>query len=248
MKGRPVFACLAVAAALAAGGCSGPAPGSVVRVRQANQPEMRMHSTAKMRYLVNLPEGYGRGGGRWPLLLFLHGSGEAGDDLERVKIHGPPRIAPARPGFAFIVVSPQAPSGSRWNADALAELLDHIAATYAVDEDRVYVTGLSMGGHGTWSLATEYPERFAAIAPICGGGDTARACRLKGVPVWAFHGARDDVVDPRASADMVAAVQACGGEARLSLDPEAGHDAWTRAYDDPELYRWLLSHRRKRPR
>lgn len=197
------------------------------------------------RYLLYLPKGYERGRKRWPLLLFLHGAGERGKDLELVKKHGPPKLIAEGQHFPFIVVSPQCPANQWWSNDVLAALLDNIVANYRVDESRVYVTGLSMGGYGTWALACEHPERFAAIAPICGGGNRLLAHRLKDVPVWAFHGAKDDVVPLAESERMVNAVKAAGGKAKLTVYPEAGHDSWTATYANPALYKWLLRHRKR---
>ncbi len=194
------------------------------------------------RYLLHLPKGYERGRKRWPLLLFLHGAGERGRDLELVKKHGPPRLIAEGHEFPFIVVSPQCPARQWWSNDVLSALLDEIIANYRVDERRVYLTGLSMGGYGTWGLACEHPERFAAIVPICGGGNRLLAHALKHVPVWAFHGAKDDVVPVAESEKMVAAVKAAGGRAKLTIYPDAGHDSWTATYANPALYKWLLRH------
>ena len=125
----------------------------------------------KLNYLLFLPEGYESSGEKkWPLMLFLHGAGESGNDLEKVKLHGPPKIVGHKKDFPFIVVSPQSP-GRGWNPDTLNALLDDVVAHNRVDPDRVYLTGLSMGGFGTWALAAAHPDRFAAIAPICGGGN-----------------------------------------------------------------------------
>lgn len=198
------------------------------------------------RYLLYLPKAYAAAPARrWPLLLFLHGSGERGDDLAKVKVHGPPKDLDLRDDFPFVVVSPQCPAEERWRADSLAALLDDVTRRLRVDPDRVYVTGLSMGGRGTWELALSYPERFAAIAPVCGGALPDRACRLKDVPVRAFHGAGDTVVPLAESERVVEAVRTCGGRAELVVYPEAGHDSWTAAYADPSLWDWLLSHRRR---
>ncbi|HPD14850.1 MAG TPA: prolyl oligopeptidase family serine peptidase [Planctomycetota bacterium] len=197
------------------------------------------------RYLLYLPKGYERGRRRWPLLLFLHGAGERGRDLELVKKHGPPRRLAEGHDLPFIVVSPQCPGGRWWSDDVLAALLDDVIAHHRVDERRVYLTGLSMGGYGAWSLACEHPERFAAIAPVCGGGNRLLAHKLKDVPVWAFHGAHDDVVPLAESEKMVKAVQAAGGKAKLTVYPHAGHDAWTATYANPDLYTWLLRHRKR---
>ena len=180
----------------------------------------------------------------WPLLLFLHGSGERGDDLAKVKVHGPPKQLDGRDDFPFVVVSPQCPEDQRWQADALAALLDDVTKRLRIDPDRVYVTGLSMGGRGTWDLAMSYPERFAAIAPVCGGALPDRACRLRDVPVRAFHGAKDPVVPLAESETVVDAVRKCGGTA-VVVYPDAGHDSWTATYAEPSLWDWLLSHRRR---
>jgi len=196
------------------------------------------------QYLVFLPKDYDRSRKRWPLLLFLHGAGERGKNLDLVKKHGPPKIVEREPDFPFVVVSPQCPAGEWWANDVLIALLDEVLEDYRVDPRRVYLTGLSMGGYGTWSLATACPERFAAIAPICGGGNRLLAYKLKDVPVWAFHGAKDDVVPLRESKKMADAVREAGGDIRLTVYPDAGHDSWTATYDDPELYKWLLAHKK----
>ena len=203
----------------------------------------------RVNYLLYLPESYPKSRKRWPLMLFLHGAGERGNDLEKVKMHGPPKlIAKEGKEFPFILVSPQCPEGEWWSSDreiaALNALLDDIEARYRVDVDRVYVTGLSMGGFGAWGLAVDNPGRFAAIAPICGGGDPARAERIKHLPVWAFHGAKDDTVPLKASQDMVDALKKAGGNVRFSVYPEAGHDLWTETYNNPEIYEWLLKQKR----
>ncbi|MCK4602381.1 MAG: prolyl oligopeptidase family serine peptidase [Phycisphaerae bacterium] len=198
----------------------------------------------KLRHILHLPAGY-PGRKRWPLMMFLHGAGERGDDLSQVAIYGPPKIAKKDKHFPFIVVAPQCPADRWWCIDDLLGLLDEVTAGCAVDRDRVYLTGMSMGGFGTWVLAARAPRRFAAIAPICGGGDPATARRLKDVPIWAFHGARDQTVPLRQSQQMVEAVRQIGGKAKLTVYPSAGHDSWTATYANPRLYTWMLKHRRK---
>jgi predicted peptidase len=198
-------------------------------------------------YLLHLPKDYGeKKDPKWPLILFLHGAGERGSDLSLVKKHGPPKLIDQGKEFPFIVVSPQCPANSWWpeQVDALTALLDEIQSKYAVDAERVYLTGLSMGGFGTWTLATRYPERFAALAPICGGGDRYLVSRLKNVPVWVFHGEKDPVVPVQASRDMVEALKRAGGNVQFTVYPEAQHDSWTETYNNPKLYEWFLSHRR----
>ena len=195
-------------------------------------------------YLLYVPEGYQPERGA-PLLLFLHGAGERGTELAKVKMHGPPKLIDGGVSMPFIVVSPLAPRGGGWDVDKLGQLLDAIESELAVDRTRVYVTGLSMGGFGAWGLAAKTPERFAAIVPICGGGDSAWGEALAEVPgIWAFHGALDQAVPLRLSEEMVGAVRAAGGNAKLTVYPKAGHDAWTETYDNEELYAWLLRHAR----
>jgi predicted peptidase len=203
---------------------------------------------ANMDYLLFLPKGYSEAGGQpWPLILFLHGAGERGHNLDKVRRHGLPSHLADWADFPAIVASPQCPPHTSWSNVLLLAFLDHLAGEVTVDLDRLYVTGMSMGGYATWSLAVADPSRFAAIAPVCGGGDPFQACRMKGVPVWAFHGADDDVVPLRASQEMVEALRDCGGDVRLTVYPHVGHDAWTPTYANPDLYGWLFSHARPSP-
>ena len=179
----------------------------------------------------------------WPLLLFLHGSGERGDDIARVKVHGPPEDR--RPNGRISRSSPfrrLLPADEDWDIAKLEAILDHIVARYRIDRSRIYLTGLSRGGHATWRWGAAQPGRFAAIVPVSGRGDPSQACKLKQTPLWAFHGDRDDIVTPFGSFAMVEAVRSCGGKPRLTIYPDTGHDAWTRTYDDPALYAWLLEH------
>lgn len=209
--------------------------------------ETTITKTVGCRYLLFLPEGYGQKQQSWPLILFLHGAGQRGDNLEQVKLHGPPKIVESDKDFPFIVVSPQCPADDWWSyhIDTLINLLDHIASQYDVDTKRIYLTGLSMGGYGAWDLSTKYPDRFAAVAPICGGGSLSAAFRLKDLPIWAFHGAKDELVSVKSSEDMVNTINACGGNAKLSIYPDAGHDSWTETYNNKELYDWFLKHKKK---
>jgi len=223
--------------------------------QQARSFTKKITRKVNAEYLLFLPKDYKTKATReWPLILFLHGAGERGTNLWVVSKHGPPKIVKDKPDFPFIVVSPQCPSGQTWSNETLLALLDEIVATYSVDKTRIYLTGLSMGGYGTWSLGLAYPERFAAIVPICGGGDPIRillaegkyATALKSLPVWAFHGGKDNVVHPEESERMVNSLKQFGcKEAQLTIYPEAGHDAWSETYNNPKLYDWLLAHSRK---
>jgi predicted peptidase len=219
-----------------------------------------------IRYMLFVPKAYKAEGKKWPLMLFLHGLGEcSNDDLSRVKIHGPAHFVDGRPDFPFVVVTPQLPpppgymegvtytsqqivalARNAWKPEELIQLVDHMAAKLNIDRDRVYVTGLSMGGYGTWRLVAAHPEHFAAAVPICGGGDPeAMAHALSLVPIWAFHGAKDPTVPLAEGQKMVDAVKRAGGDVRFTVYPEAAHNSWTATYDNQEVYDWLLAHRRK---
>ncbi len=222
---------------------SKPTPASGQRPMQLNK-----QVAVEIDYLLHLPEGYGETSKKWPLMLFLHGAGERGSDLDKVKVHGPPKLVSQGKSLPFIVASPQCPSARSWSDPAqvqvLIALLDDLVEKYQVDESRVYLTGLSMGGYGTWALASSRPERFAAIVPICGGGQPRMARQLRDVPIWVFHGAKDNVVPLAQSEQMVEAVKAAGGDVQFTVYPDAQHDSWTATYDNPKLYEWLLSHRK----
>ncbi len=198
----------------------------------------------RMRYLLHLPRDYAAHES-WPLVLFLHGSGERGTDIELVKKHGPPKLASQGKDFPFVLVSPQCPKGAIWQPIALEALLDDVIERYRIDQSRIYVTGLSMGGFGTWAWARHSPRRFAAIVPICGGGETYWADRLKEIPAWVFHGARDTAVPIKRSEEMVAAIKKAGGNIRFTIYPMAEHDSWTETYNNPMLYQWMLSQKNK---
>lgn len=214
--------------------------------------EQRITKTVHLDYLFSLPGDYDRDPDRhWPLILFLHGAGERGNDLDAIKVNGIPKIVAAREDFPFVTVSPQCPEHTVWNDhfEALDALLTEIEAQYRIDPDRWYLTGLSMGGYGSWHFAALYPERFAAVVPICGGtwplyGFPERIKVLKDVPIWAFHGAKDAVVPLAASRQLVNVLEAHGGNVTFTVYPETEHDAWTETYENPALYAWLLAQRR----
>jgi predicted peptidase len=212
------------------------------------QVAKKLEGKASIGYLLYLPKGYDTDEKqKWPVLLFLHGSGERGADLEKVKKHGPPKLVAKGKDLPFIVVSPQAsPEAKRgWDPATLHALLDDVEKTYRVDPDRICVTGLSMGGRGTWDLAASRPERFAAIVPICGGGRPSDAEKIKGLPIRIFQGAKDPTVKLDTAERMHKALKEAGAkDVELKVYPDAGHDSWTVTYNDPKLFEWLLKQKR----
>jgi predicted peptidase len=203
----------------------------------------------QLNYLQYLPEDYDTDTDRkWPLLIFLHGAGERGDNLDAVKMHGPPMLAERGKKFPFIVVAPQCPKDSWWPWEPVMPLIESLEKELRVDADRIYLTGLSMGGYGTWNLATRYPEKFAAVAPICGGGVPYLTKRIPKLPVWAFHGGKDSVVTLTESQRMIDALKRNRSQhAWLTIYPEAGHNSWTEAYNTESLYQWMLEQQRGKP-
>ena len=208
--------------------------------------------TVTLPHLLYLPEGYGTDRDRrWPLIVFLHGSGERGTEIERVKTNGLPRRLDEGLALPAIVISPQCPLDARWTdvwmVEGVNALIDDALTRYRIDPDRVSLTGLSMGGRGTWALGIAHPEKFAALAPVCGGGDPDLAYRLRRVPIWAFHGAEDPVVPLSETQAMAEALARYQGEILLTVFPDTGHDSWIQAYADPALYSWLLAQVRRPP-
>ena len=203
-----------------------------------------------MKYLRYLPKGYpGTNGQHWPLMLFLHGAGERGTDIQLAAVHGPLKQVKLGQEFPFIIVAPQCAAGELWQNEPLLQLLNHVEQKFAVDTNRVYLTGISMGGYGTWQLGLQHPEKFAALVPICGGGNMIevilgareKGTTVKRLPIWAFHGAKDVVVPLDESERLVNQLKKLGvKEVKLTVYPEANHDSWTETYKNPELYEWLL--------
>lgn len=244
---------------------------AVVLALQSPLPPDGVAFTAKVkgkevsgRYLLALPEGYDADKRRrWPVVLFLHGIGERGDDLDKIRVHGPPKEIAKGRRFPFILLSPQCPTDRFWDPETLIGLLNDAERRYRIDRRRESVTGLSMGGFGTWGLAMAQPRRFAAIAPICGGGRTEDVPVLRGatigrtdftpdeigrrlrrLPVFAVHGDADPVVPVQGTRNLVAALRAAGDEVRYLEVPGGGHDVWTDVYAKDEIFDWLLAHHR----
>ena len=203
---------------------------------------------------------------KYPLVLFFHGAGERGIDNTAQLVHGMGAFSSDenREKFPCFVIAPQCPEGKRWvevhwgddrhDFDArpsetmqlVIELLAAFPKEFSIDLQRLYVTGLSMGGFGTWDIISRFPDKFAAAAPICGGGDEKMAEKIAGVPIWAFHGDKDTVVKPSRSRNMIAAIKEAGGKPLYTEYQGVGHDSWVRAYADPELIKWMFAQRLKR--
>lgn len=214
-------------------------------------------------YRLMKPEGYDAAK-KYPLVVFLHGAGERGTDNEKQLVHGVPQFASEanREKYPCFLIAPQCPDDTKWvdvdwSADShqspkemteptrlTVELLESLAKQYSIDPKRIYLTGLSMGGYGTWDLIARRPELFAAAVPICGGGDEATAEKIKGLPIWAFHGAKDGAVKPARSRNMIAALERAGGKPKYTEYPDVGHDSWNPAYKDAEMLKWLFEQKK----
>lgn len=205
-------------------------------------------------YLLYLPENYDPSK-KWPVIYFFHGIAERGSDVRDLLRQGMPKYLARGGKLDAIMIAPQCPLESHW-ADTDTEVEEHlryflpeIAEKYAIDPDRVYITGLSMGGRCTWKLALAMPEYFAAMAVVCGRTNTYEFERLHNIPIWLIHGVQDDIVF-FFNINRICPVLAATGhpDYRLTIYPHADHDVWTPSYESPELYQWLLSHRRRQLR
>ena len=212
---------------------------------------------AQRNYLLFLPTAYGKDPQqKWPLILFLHGSGTRGSNVDNLKFEALPQILEFTPDFPAIVLSPQLTDENNeefWTGERVVEsvftLLDEVQSTYSVDPTRVYLTGVSIGGNGTWAYGLRYPDRFAALVPAMGFfGDTSgffvpdNICDLKNVPIWAFHGGQDPIVPLEAEEGIINALKACGGNIQFTIYPDGDHDISGRVYNNnTDLYTWLLA-------
>jgi predicted peptidase len=227
-------------------GCKTPLATIMTRQRVLAMTIPREHPP-QIHYLVQLPQGYEEDTNRlWPMVFYLHGFGESGDDLKKVLRFGPPRLMAEGKDLPCIVVSPQLPKGFLWfrESNALLAILDEVAKSNRVDLRRVHVTGNSLGAFGAIVLAAQEPQRFASLVPICGGVDYLDSLRLRDVPVWAFHGEKDPIIPAQESRRLVSLVNQIGGTAKLTIYPDAGHNCWDRAYADPALWDWILAQKK----
>jgi predicted peptidase len=248
---KPLFAAISLAFFPFAAAAQSPAASEKPKAPSTQKPSQfraTVNRELALDYLLQLPDGYDaaeNAGKKWPLLIFLHGAGERGADLEKLKLHGPPKLIDAGKKFPAIVVSPQCPTESWWPDQPVLEFVDHLEKSLRIDADRIYLTGLSMGGYGTWHFAGQAPERFAAIVPICGGGTPYHMRKLTKMPIWVFHGQMDQAVPFEESSRLVEALEKFGNKTtKFTVYPEAGHNSWTAAYDSAELWDWLFAQKR----
>jgi predicted peptidase len=262
---RPA-AIILIAAACLQPGCSHRPTNQPAKIHHAAETTQTMKNSIvgqKLRYIMQPPAGTKPKAG-WPLMLFLHGYGECGNDIQIVKKHGPPKLIDKFDSLSTcVIVSPQCPKNSWWRTDALKALVDQVIAERRdIDTTRLYITGLSMGGYGTWSFVSRHPNYFAAAVPICGGGDPFALPsnrpgskigitnefdpkglkRAKDLPIWAFHGAKDGSVPIKETKILVESLKAAGStKVKFTAYKDAGHvAAWQKAYNDPELWKWFF--------
>lgn len=230
--------------------------------------EARVYKNEKgeaLNYRLMVPKDYSPSGTeKYPLVLFLHGAGERGDDNTKQLVHGTKEFATDtnRQKFPCFVIAPQCPDGKKWtevdwSADThkqpeeesislklTRELMASLEKEFRIDTKRRYVTGLSMGGYGTWDMISRTPDLFAAAIPICGGADETQAERLTKLPIWVFHGDKDTVVKPERSRRMIEAIKKAGGDPKYTEYPDVDHDSWSRTYSDPNVIAWLFAQRK----
>lgn len=201
---------------------------------------------------------------KYPLVIFLHGAGERGSDNDAQLVHGVKDFAnpEARKLYPCFLIAPQCPNETKWvevdwsasfhqrpekpssPAGLLLKLIEKMSAQFPIDTNRIYITGLSMGGYGTWDLIARKPELFAAAVPVCGGGDEKDGQIITKIPIWAFHGSKDTVVKPERTINMIEAIKKAGGNPKVTLYPEVGHNSWVNAYSGPEMLKWLFNQKK----
>ena len=242
-----------------------PAEAKPVELTKLYEPREYVGKSGEpLKYRLIKPVDY-KFGKKYPLVLFLHGAGERGDDNAATLRHAAKDFSypQTRSKYPAYVVIPQCPTGKKWSEvdwskdsselpeepsdpmKSIKELIDDMVENAGVDPNRIYITGLSMGGYGTWDAIARYPGFFAAAAPICGGGDPKTVEKFKSLPIWCFHGAKDPVVKATRSREMIDALQKVGSNAKYTEYPEAQHDSWTQTYSNPELFDWMFAQRRE---
>ncbi len=197
----------------------------------------------KYEYLIYLPKKYSTSEKKYPLVIYLHGGSQTGNDLNKLKAYGPPKLVNEGQGFEFLIVSPQCPDGKYWSTDNWFDpLYLELVNKYRIDTNRIYLTGISMGGYGTWQTAVAHPDRFAAIAPLCGGcDDSTLICQIKDVPVWTFHGTSDNIIPIDETEKLVKRLDECNGNVKFTKLENEGHGIQY-LYEKKDIYDWFLKH------
>lgn len=202
----------------------------------------------KYDYLVYLPKNYSSETKKYPLLIYLHGGSQKGNDLNKLKTYGLPYLIEKGQNFDFIIASPQCPENKYWSTENWFEsLYSDLIMRYRIDTDRVYCTGISMGGYGTYIVALDFPDKFAAIVPLCGGindSDTSRVCNLRNIPIWTFHGTADDKILIGETERIVSGLKKCKGKIKFTKLQNKGHGIEYLYETNPQIYKWLLKHKR----
>ena len=203
----------------------------------------RSKSNEKYDYLLYLPKEYDDTKDKYPLVIYLHGSSQAGNDLSKLKTYGPPYMVDKGHDYKFIIAAPQCPEGKFWSTDNWFDALyKELTTKYRIDKKRIYLTGISMGGYGTWQTAVDHPKAFAAIAPLCGGcDDSTRICRIKRVPVWTIHGSADEVIPISETERLVNRLGRCDGQVKYTRIENEAHGIQY-FYEKNDIYDWLLTH------
>lgn len=207
----------------------------------------KVEMPVKLDYVLYTPDAYKDSKEDFPLIVFLHGAGERGTDLSKVSVHGPLQYIKEGNKIDAVILAPQCPEGVYWQPHEVAALVKKVIKENRIDENRVYLTGLSMGGYGVWATGGEYPELFAAMAPVCGAiyrPIYRNISHIQEMPIWVFHGALDDVVSPANSNEMVKTLKAAGSDVKYTVYPFANHNSWTETYNNPELYEWMLAQKK----
>ena len=212
--------------------------------KSINEFSTSLNLSVSFKYYIYFPENYYDSDTSFPMVLFLHGSGERGDDIGLVEKHGIPKMINNGHTFPFITVAPQCPKFQRWSeplySKALIFLVEEIIRNNRVDIGRIYATGLSMGGYGTLSIAKERPDLFSAIVPVCGGMDITNIENLKEIPIWLFHGDADEVVPVENSELIYDLLKPINPDIKITIYKGVDHNSWNRTYDNKKMYEWML--------
>ncbi|HEY5561012.1 MAG TPA: dienelactone hydrolase family protein [Clostridiaceae bacterium] len=212
-------------------------------MQQSYVYKSNVHKESDLDYLLYFPKDYDKNR-NWPLIVCLHGADERGNNIDQLKAAGLPKEIEEGMNLPFIVLSPQCPKTSFWikESDFVIDLIDFIALSYCVDIKRIYLTGYSMGGNGTWYISMMHPDKFAAIAPICGEGNPNLAKFISHIPIWTFHGAKDKIVKLHETEEMVSSLNKYGAKVSFTIYPVGHHNVWEETYRNIDLYKWFLEH------